>query len=489
MIPLPDEIYLYILESLPDLATFTHKKDFQDYRQISATLASACQVNRAFRAFAEPLLYRAYIEDEEDDSRRRSSEAGECTRLQLYLRTLIHRPDLAAKVEYLRLADCIDYPDIKPYAVLFAEAVRNLCTSPHNKSGSQRNLEWQSDWKDGLRGHRVHQDAEVALLLALLPNIGNLDIYASRRNYGRFVGLLCKSIEDPESWIKETQTEDDKQVLVFKAPKVSSALKLPFFPRLSMLTLEGAKHWTIGFLKDIACLPSLESLCLYGVHVPLILEGVTPFRLPLQNIRNLTLKDCIILDIHMQSIINSCGSLRSLRIKRSPNLDETSIGLNMDALIKCLVSSSDTLEELQIYMPKPSPGYNGTTRAETFDLRSFTRLRTIEINMEFLFPPTSDTEPSFIALLPTSIDDLYLRMADKRFAKHLRVLAEEFKDFPKLKTVDIGIDDMPSIHAMDQAEVDWKLALNDCATKLRNGGIECSVPVEGTHFNLSCGND
>ncbi|KAG9999029.1 hypothetical protein KCU78_g16124, partial [Aureobasidium melanogenum] len=162
---------------------------------------------------------------------------------------------------------------------------------------------------------------------------------------------------------------------------------------------------------------------------------------------------------------------------------------NLDALLKCLAPSSETLEELQICMPKTSPELDNITHAEIFDLRSFTRLRTVEINMEFLFPPTSESEPSFTALLPTSIDDLYLRRADKRFAKHLQVLAEEYKSLPNLKTVDVGVDNMPSIQAMDQAEVDWKLALNHCARTLKEGGIECNIPVKGTHFNLSYGLD
>ncbi|KAG9759074.1 hypothetical protein KCU73_g3571, partial [Aureobasidium melanogenum] len=162
---------------------------------------------------------------------------------------------------------------------------------------------------------------------------------------------------------------------------------------------------------------------------------------------------------------------------------------NLDALLKCLAPSSETLEELQICMPKTSPELDDITHAEIFDLRSFTRLRTVEINMEFLFPPTSESDPSFTALLPTSIDDLYLRRADKRFARHLQVLAEEYKSLPNLKTVDVRVDNMPSIQAMDQAEVDWKLALNRCARTLKEGGVECNIPVEGTHFNLSYGLD
>lgn len=495
MIPLPDEIYLYILQSLPNLAALTHRKEFEDYRQISTTLALMCRVSRVFRAFAEPLLYRAYIEDEEDFSWLKRGEAEVYTRLQLLLRTLISRPNLAAKVEYLRLADCIDPPNIKQYCPLgdlFIKASRQISafykSLPLDKARLHRDFVWQSDWQHGLRRRGIYPDAEVALLLALCPNLGNLDMYVSDRNIGCFVGLLFHGVVDAGSWREEIQNEDGQQIRVFKAAQVSSTIKLPFFSRLRVLTLSGGEELEdFEWLKDIACISSLKSLCIHDAFMSF--EGEASFRLPLEHILDLALKDCWILDIHMRSIVRSCGSLRSLRIKLPSRMALDPIDFNLDALLKCLVSSSETLEELQICMPKTSPELDDIEQADIFDLRSFTRLRTIEINMELLFNPTSDSEPSFAALLPTSIDDLYLRMADKKFAKHLQVLAEEYKGLPNLKTVDIGVDNMPSIQAIDQTEMDWKLALNHCARTLKKGGVECNIPVEGTHFNLSFGLD
>ncbi|CAD0113628.1 unnamed protein product [Aureobasidium uvarum] len=242
----------------------------------------------------------------------------------------------------------------------------------------------------------------------------------------------------------------------------------------------------MDLLKRVACIPSLESLCIDGALTSTVSD--TPFRLPLQHIRNLTLKECEIGDIFLRSIVKSFGSLKSLRIQLPSLMVHLNIYCNLQALLESLASNSGTLEQLQVYMAKGSCEPN-ITPAEVFDLRSFTHLKALEINTGFLFTPTPDSEPSFTALLPTSLDDIYLRMADKRFAKHLQVLTEEYRSFPNLKTLDIGIEDMPSIHAMDQAEVDWKMALNHCARELRDGGIECNVPVEGTHFNLSCGND
>lgn len=495
MIPLPDEIYLYIIKSLPDLAAFTHKKEFEDYRQISTTLASACQVSRVFRAFAQPLLYRAYIEDEEDLNRHSSSEADDYTRLQLFLQTLIQRPDLAAKVKYLRLADCLERPNIKPYCPLgglFIKASRTICAFykrlPLGKARLHRDSVWQSDWQHGLRINGTY-DAEVALLLSLLPNLSSLDMYAAERNIGRFVSLLCHGVVDAQSWTEEMQIEDGEPIKVFKVAQASHTLEPPFLNRLSSFTFIASKEnqiFDIDFLKDVACLSRLESLCIDRGFDPY--REVTVFRLPLQHIRNLTLKECTMLDIHLRSLVKSCGSLRSLHITLSEYSSQP--GIDLDALLKCLTSSFETLEELQLCLPNTFLSRHvSVTQDEPFDLRSFTRLKMIEISMECLVAPTSDMEPSFLALLPSSVDDLYLRMADKRFANHLRALAEEYKGLPNLKTVDIGIDDMPSIHAMDEAEVDWKLALNDCVRTLRDGGIECNVPVEGAHFNLSCGDD
>ncbi|CAD0097230.1 unnamed protein product [Aureobasidium vineae] len=497
MVQLPDEIYLYILQCLPDLTGFTHKKEFEDYRQTSILLATICRTSRFLRTFAEPLLYRAYIEDEEDCNRRRSGEADECTRLQLFLRTLIRRPDLAVKVEYLKLADCLDHPDAKwycPFGELFVKASEKLlsiyASLPLDKAHWRRTCVWQDDWKRRLRRIGTYQGAEVVLLLTLLPNLGSLDMYASERNTGLFVQMLCHDVVEAYSWKEDTQVENGERITVFKVLQSPSSSKLPFFSRLRTLTLavgEGTPSMDMNFLKNIACIPSLESLCIEGDVTPFAFA--TPFRLPLQHIRNLTLKECTISDIYLRSIVESCGSLRSLRIKLPSYMKQSDTYCNLQALLKSLTPSFQTLEELQIYLSRGSSEHNNITPAECFDLRSFTKLRALEINMEFLFASASDPEPSFTALLPTSIDDIYLRMADKRFAKHLQVLAEEYKSFPNLKTLDIGIDDMPSIHAMDQAEMGWKMALNYCARELRNGGIECNVPVEGTHFNLSCGND
>lgn len=182
---------MYILQGLPDLAALTHKKDIEDYRQTCTTLVSVCQASRAFRAFTQPLLYRAYIEEEDEQgyNRLKRSEGEDYTRLELFLRILIHRPDLAAKVEFLRLSDCLDPENIKEYCPLsdlFIRASRKICvfykSLPFEKARLHRDFVWQSDWQHGLRRRGISPDADVALLLALFFQEQPLTTFVCRSN-------------------------------------------------------------------------------------------------------------------------------------------------------------------------------------------------------------------------------------------------------------------------------------------------------------------
>ncbi|THX10834.1 hypothetical protein D6D13_05160 [Aureobasidium pullulans] len=495
MIHLPDEILLYILQSLPSLSDYTHKADFEDYKQTSNTLANICQASRVLRNLAEPLLYRAYIEDGNDCDRRRGGSQDVCrttTRLQSFLKTLIHRPDLAAKVEYLRLADLPgrleDSPPNIEIGKMFAQASDDVPaiedTSDWTGKQTQQSHVFRTNWRRHLQDDSETEGAEVALLLTLVPSLKTLDLGASERNTGLCVQGLFRDIVRTDKW-KLDLTSEHREVLVFNSQGVNASSRLHVLTSLKTITLsaeeEALEDW--HFITLLAAIPSLDTLSVNGEVEPF--RPNVSRRWPFDHIQNLSFKGCTLSNLDLRSFVTSCRSLQSLRIKFSAHKEDMNI--NLETLLSYLHDSSETLHELQLFKPS---GYPATIiTPDAFDLRPFTQLKGLEINFYFLIDPSSHTEPSFTNLLPTSLEDIYFRMGDNRFSKHLRVLSEEYESFPNLKIVDIGVDEMPNIQAMDQEEVDWKLALNDCAKALRKAGIDCNVPIEGTHFNLSCGDD
>jgi len=122
MVYLPNEIWLKVAGYFnPPLDLCTRESTVEEHdRIVQQTLVNLCLVSKQLRAIFQPRLYRSFIKNDRFDARSRllkpDSEwqhkyyqRGEqdpirkATRLEKFMRTLIHRPDLAVSVERLRI--------------------------------------------------------------------------------------------------------------------------------------------------------------------------------------------------------------------------------------------------------------------------------------------------------------------------------------------------------------------------------------------------
>lgn len=229
MVTLPDEILLEIAKHYPRITKFQDPDHvLEEYNIVRNTLASLCLVSKAWRGIAQPLLYRTYIKIEKTDMRIDHDEYNEAKieameaqgidiakipedefeytgyrkpiPLEMFIRTMIERPDLAEQVECLSISNYWDENERRPYArddvnKALGEAMYNasLKVPPQKTSWEWRYpSELQEDWRKELReGDEV---AEVALLMFLLPNVRFLDLGTSSETYGAYVQDLWRQL-------------------------------------------------------------------------------------------------------------------------------------------------------------------------------------------------------------------------------------------------------------------------------------------------------
>lgn len=137
MAALPNEIILEIVKHFPVITKFKHPDDIlEEYNLTKNTLASLCLVSKAWRDIAQPLLYRTYIKTEKTDPNIDRDEYNEAKiealeaegvdistlpeeefeytdyrkpiPIEIFIRTMIERPDLAERVECLSISNYWD---------------------------------------------------------------------------------------------------------------------------------------------------------------------------------------------------------------------------------------------------------------------------------------------------------------------------------------------------------------------------------------------
>ncbi|KAH0282859.1 hypothetical protein KCU62_g9453, partial [Aureobasidium sp. EXF-3399] len=238
MVTLPFEILLEIAKCYPPITKVQDPDDvLEEYNIVKNTLASLCLVSKAWRDIAQPLLYRTYIKTEKTDIGIDHDEYNEAKidamvaqgmditkipeeefeytdyrkpiPLEMFIRTILERPDLAEQVECLSISNYWDESERRPYGrtdvnKALGEAMYNasLKVPPQKTPWEWRYpSEWQEDWRNELReGDEV---AEVALLMVLSPNIRFLNLGTSSKTFGAYVQDLWRQLLGSQS--KETR--------------------------------------------------------------------------------------------------------------------------------------------------------------------------------------------------------------------------------------------------------------------------------------------
>ena len=226
MVSLPPEIMLNCVTQLSnEYREMAFDPEKYEIMVMQRTLRNLCLSSRIFYTVTQPVLHRMFC---------RSNELGEYTdgdrllqkienhkhrqptRTEQFIRTLIQRPDLAAKVESIKLEDFQN--DDEPHDFhttmlpfdpllgdLFVEASRRIPPPPPDLvrqwSGDEEGLDeiqgWQDDWRGELQtGGR---NAEIALLFVLTTNLTRLEMESSKHHFGPCVDDLWEQMLGPQS--------------------------------------------------------------------------------------------------------------------------------------------------------------------------------------------------------------------------------------------------------------------------------------------------
>ncbi|KAH8674230.1 hypothetical protein BX600DRAFT_509416 [Xylariales sp. PMI_506] len=361
VVQLPPEIWLRIFSFLEYSLEAEETAWLQGLRDPPFYLKPVCLVCRDFRALAQPLLYRTLPADQE-------------TR-HLLFGTLSRRPDLARAVRTLRVS-----------------GHRNALEKNHVPFAFSRARSWlpmivgfaERFSADIWRGS---DDANLAFLLILLPNLWHLEL----------------------EW-----TEPPQSVLsVFTGTPASSSLHR--FPVLKELVLtpgsddrSSGPGWICDW-ADVIFHPSIKYF--HGKEVIWSRVEAVKMKGCSHNMEELYLEGSLVDDIGFKDILSRYDNLRRLTITwASPGW--ATLKFNLAELGKALRSKGRKLEHLELdpsrqsqYLGVPFPGMIGS-------LRELRHLQSLNIAPDLLVTDAEapDTEVESLRLysvLPTSLEILH----------------------------------------------------------------------------------
>lgn len=255
---LPNETFQLVLKNVVSLATTMMTIETRD------ALRNLCLVSRHFCCMAQPLLYETYAQG---DSRpfvpSLDHKAGRLA-AQYHLRTLIERPDLAARVFYITLEFLVhDQVSAAPQTAVQGTPPKSLATSFQHAASCIDTEKILHSWNLALC--RGSEDAEIALLLALTPNLKSLTIRISSLSAYKSLSESCTG-----SFIREATlpcsyprggVHTFKSLTDFTLEQLNSRAEQAVNTNYS--SLEGD-----DFLGNILKLPSLQRFCSIRMRGP-----------------------------------------------------------------------------------------------------------------------------------------------------------------------------------------------------------------------------
>jgi hypothetical protein len=387
--------------------------------------------------------------------------------LEMFIRTMIERPDLAEHVECLSISNYWDENADRGYGrtdvnKALGEAMLNASHKvPPQKTPWEWRYpsEWQEDWRNELReGDEV---AEVALLMVILPNIRFLDLGTSSETFGTYIQDLWRQLlgsqskKDIELYGMEMEVHVDF-LSQTETPLILSRLE-SFNARADASTYENAPN--IDIVEEILTIPSLKSFYCWGLQ-QLWSENLC---LPLAHLKEVYLDDCRVSEDALMFIIDSCKQLASLDVVFSEWSRWTEVRLGMPFLV-ALAQRKETLKRLTLLLPPMFKQRSRTLHlAAPFDLRRLTNLETLSIDYEIVFsehesrPGEDDRHnPKFPHNLPKSIQHLNIEgcMLDENMSECASYLISGRRKYSKLKFLRCGYETLKPANNTEICQID-----------------------------------
>ncbi|KAI5204025.1 hypothetical protein E4T38_04828 [Aureobasidium subglaciale] len=491
---LPDEILLGIAEQLSAEA-LTPPKHFEEWQLATRTLANLCLVSRTMCSFAQPVLYRSFVNDydvfeqyaDEDDSDLRSP-----TSLEYFLRTLLDRPDLAGQVRSLRLQNLqVEDEELEVRDELsspneelldsFIAATSESVVSDHQPE----NHEWQERWRNNLATGLVN--AEATLLLTVVHDLKLLDVETCTADVGGDIHSLFQQIFGNVAFEEDKQLASDAMTSYVLRNQKLLAGSSPILPRLETLIMRQAEFsdsLDLSHCLNMITIPTLKSLFVHGCDICFD-QDPARYHFPFQNLRNLHLENMNIGPSALSSLVEDCSHLRSLALLFPEMADN--VDIRQDFLDK-LAQRSETLESLQLVIPDK---YYGSFPDNLFDVRRLIKLKLLEISQRALLPKsgTHTPEPKFHDLIPSSVEQLILRWVEDDMTPYLTrfVDMQSYNEFPNLKYIELVKTRRLNISMLERAKSarsTW-IAIRDRFEKMCNqAGIGFKVWSEEEKYDF-----
>lgn len=380
---LPVELLVQILDYLvvdcvddTDLTNDTSKSvQWQNIK----TLARICRTCKQFEALATPLLYSTFLKpstiplwDDPEDLNQEHDHP--LPHLRQFLRTLIKRPDLRLHVKSVHIGGfrTLVRPEAHqnhPCPISSKMRQEYYLTAKAYFLGA-RDLDWLNDL-DGrtYRGY-VSEDAEIALLFCLVPNISYLSLQflvpyltPGERHLGRnpcFALAFLKAAAPSLATLRTLKLDSLGLDPLEDAP---SLLQIFSIPKLESFKAEAQfAHWG-GFKAPVA----------------------------VNTLRHLDLRDCDISPSAIHRLLVSCTRLETLTFERQETGDwngytEANPPVTWCSIIEALSGCARYLRVLKVDLDRlPGHGSASSNSDMSTMLQHFTALERLSINEIGLF--------------------------------------------------------------------------------------------------------
>ncbi|KAI4738976.1 hypothetical protein E4T50_10554 [Aureobasidium sp. EXF-12298] len=433
MVYLPDEIWLKVAEFVSppaDLCTCECESGRERNAVKHQNLINLCLVSKQLRAAFQPSLYFSFVKFSRPCAHDRLltsdsewlhkyfqrdekilSTVRKATRLEKFMRTLIHRPDLAVMIKQLHIGSFFETSSLPGHLQMMYERLplqetlaSTFVTALRTFRGFERlPLSTKRSWLEDLRNGE--EGAEVALLLILLPNLRSLRIESEQGDLGRYAQELYDALRDPGPtyW-----TIKSAHATLQKTPVgLQSQLQKP--PQI-LKALKSLSVWSdcdgLGSLQRCVDLLSLPSLTSFDAR------GLEQFGSALQ------------------ALFTRCTGLRSLVINSEYASRLDGPRSKLDAKFFAALQDLTGLERLTLLVPE----YHIDS---DLDVSSFEKLHYLEVDQDLF--SHSQGHAQIHKNLPTSIQQLVIRRATvwikPRLESFLGTFAPRpmFPDFSELR--------------------------------------------------------
>lgn len=486
MLHLPEDIRLCIVEQL-STENLTAPEQHDARRIATQTLSSLCLTSRRICAVALPILYRTLVRMSKvyktdpvhgsvyDDIGGKATET-----LELFIRNLLDQSSLASHVWFVRVQEredegqeddtdselqfscCPDDYELERFETP-SQTMETPCQTTETRIKTARipdeallnsfvdstrripaldpesaDYGWHDTWRSDLA--RGMDNAAIALLLTLVPNLKHLDIESWYSKYSWHFNMLVKQSFSIASWAKDEggSTADTTSFRLISSPLPQESL--PLFPQLEVLTLRREEYcsgWGLEAYLPLLDIPTLKSFNLIGMS-DFFTNDSAKYRMPtLCNLRYLRLQN---VDCHPSgplTLIMSCSRLQSFEYL--PPMYSSEVRFDQ-SLPDALAEKANTLKRLQLILPIEDQYVKDNVRlANRFDLQRLWRLESLEISQNILFPKSSREYLRFWDLLPVSLESLVIREVDDGLTITLSNFVEQqgYEDFPRLRYLEL----------------------------------------------------